>query len=324
MTSSSESSGCEDEPKRTRKYIPHLAEFYFQPDEDWTVAEAQDLYDSRDLSTVGCAVDTVYFTDCIKGMRNIQENTIDLIIADPPFGIDFDGKSGMYNRDESLVVDGYEEPEVTYSEFTTSWIAELPRILCDHGSVFIFSGWTNLEAVLRGAREAGLETINHIIWNYPFGVFTKRKFVTSHYHLLFLVKDPKEYYFNRIEHYTEDVWLINRRYHPGRAKNSTKLPLEIVMRCIDFASRPGSIVLDPFMGNGTTAIAAKRSFRHFLGFEQNALLQPIIDQGLRASQLGSDYIPYTERLPTIEELAELYPRAYNEYLKREQKHDEES
>ncbi|MBD3404868.1 MAG: site-specific DNA-methyltransferase [Candidatus Lokiarchaeota archaeon] len=256
------------------------------------------------------------------GMKQLNKESIDLVIADPPFGIDFDGKSGMYNRDESLVVDGYEEPEITYDEFTTSWIAELPRVLCDHGSVFIFSGWNNLEAVLRGAREAGLETINHIIWNYPFGVFTKRKFVTSHYHLLFLVKDTKEYYFNRIEHYNEDVWQINRRYHPGRAKNSTKLPQEVVMKCIDFASRPGSIVLDPFMGNGTTAVVAKKSFRHFIGFEKNPLLQPIIEQGLQFVDVGQDYIPYCKRIPSIEELADLYPRAYNIYLKREKKRDD--
>jgi DNA modification methylase len=101
----------------------------------------------------------------------------------------------------------------------------------------------------------------------------------------------------------------------GQKKNSTKLPIEVVRRCIDFSSKPGDIVLDPFMGNGTTAVAAKASWRHFIGFEVNNELSQIIESDLDATQLGDNYIPYRKRLPSIQELAKRYPRAYQEYLK---------
>ncbi|TFF91844.1 site-specific DNA-methyltransferase [Candidatus Thorarchaeota archaeon] len=250
-------------------------------------------------------------------MRKIEDGSIDLIIADPPFGIDFDGKSGAYNRDENLVIDGYDEIEGDYALFSESWIDEAARLLSDTGSMYIFSGWNNLEHVLRGARLAGLHLLNHIIWQYQFGVFTKKKFVSSHYHILLLVKSSDDYFFNKLENYPQDVWRIKRSYRTGQSKNSTKLPTKVVQKCIEYSSAPGQIVLDPFMGNGTTAVAAKGSWRHFVGFETNAQLEDLILANVAAVELGQFYVPYSERVPSIEELARKYPRAYREYLKRE-------
>ncbi len=67
------------------------------------------------------------------------------------------------------------------------------------------------------------------------------------------------------------------------------------MRCIDFTSRPGELVLDPFMGNGTTAVAAKGAFRHYLGFEINSAMSDVIDKKLSAVAPGQFYRPYSER-----------------------------
>ncbi|MBY8998790.1 MAG: site-specific DNA-methyltransferase, partial [Candidatus Thorarchaeota archaeon] len=100
-------------------------------------------------------------------------------------------------------------------------------------------------------------------------------------------------------------------------KNATKLPLEVVSRCIDFSSKPGDIVLDPFMGNGTTAIAAKMNLRHFIGFEINERLQPLLEKEITKAESGELYVPYNTRLPTIEELAEIYPKAFREYIRKE-------
>ncbi|TFF92473.1 site-specific DNA-methyltransferase [Candidatus Thorarchaeota archaeon] len=249
-------------------------------------------------------------------MKRLPDSSIDLVIADPPFGIGFDGKSGVYNRDDSLVIDGYEEAIGSYMGFTERWMAELPRIMTPHSSAYVFSGWTNLDAVLNGARKAGLTTLNHLIWHYPFGVYTKRRFVTSHYHIVLLVKDSKKYFFNKIENYPQDVWIVKRRYRTGKEKNSTRLPLEVVAKCIDYSSRPGDVVLDPFMGNGTSAVAAKANLRHFIGFEINKKMKRLLKKEIERVQPGEMYRPYAERLPSIEELAELYPRAYKEYLKR--------
>ncbi len=307
--------------KRSRRYIPNLAEFYFKPTYDWSQDEALALYKSNESLSDGSSLNVIHYEDSIEGMTSLPKGEIDLVIADPPFGIEFDGKSSVYNRDQSLVVDGYEEANGSYDAFTKDWIAQLPRILKDDGSVYIFSGWTNLESVLRGAREAGLELLNHIIWHYPFGVFTRRKFVTSHYHVLLLVKNSNSYFFNKLEHYPEDVWTAKRKYRAGELKNSTKLPLDVVERCIDYSSKPGDVVLDPFMGNGTTAIAAKFNFRHYIGYEINPKMKRIIDADISEAELGSHYTPYIERIPTEKELSDRYPRAYKEY-QRLQSEDE--
>jgi site-specific DNA-methyltransferase (adenine-specific) len=212
--------------------------------------------------------DTLYEGDALTLLPQIPGGSIDLIVTDPPFAIDFKAQRLNYNRTGSNVLEGYQEiPEEEYGQFTRQWIAEAARVLSPAGSMYIFSGWNRLRDILEGIDEAGLTTINHLIWKYQFGVFTKKKYVTSHYHILFVVKDPKQYTFNKIDHYPEDVWVINREYWKGRMKTPTKLPSDLVKKIISYSSNPGDLVLDPFLGSGTVAVVARREGRHFLGFE---------------------------------------------------------
>lgn len=214
------------------------------------------------------ALNEIYLGDSLVLMKDIPEGSIDLIVTDPPFAIDFKAKRSNYNRSQDRVLEGYNEiPKERYYEFTLRWMREAHRILKDTGSMYVFSGWTNLKDILNAIDEVGFITINHIIWKYQFGVFTRRKFVTSHYHILFVVKDEKRYKFNKIEHYPEDVWIIKREYWKGKVKTPTKLPLEIVKKIILYSSDEGDVVFDPFLGSGTVAVAAKLLNRRFLGFE---------------------------------------------------------
>ena len=213
-------------------------------------------------------LDEIYCGDALVLMKDIPAGSIDLIVTDPPFAIDFEAKRSNYNRTQGRVIEGYNEiPREKYYDFTVSWMKEAYRVLKRSGSMYVFSGWTNLKDILNAIDDVGFITINHIIWKYQFGVFTKRRFVTSHYHILFVVKDERSYKFNKVEHYPEDVWVINREYWTGKVKTPTKLPLELVKKILLFSSDEGDIVLDPFMGSGTVAVAAKMLGRHFLGFE---------------------------------------------------------
>jgi site-specific DNA-methyltransferase (adenine-specific) len=166
------------------------------------------------------------------------------------------------------VVEGYREVAAEdYLEFTREWMAQVFRALQPTGSLYVFSGWNRLRDVLQALDETGFTTINHLIWKYQFGVFTRKKYVTSHYHILFAAKDPKRYFFSKAEHYPEDVWVINREYWTGKKKTPTKLPLALVKKILTFSSREGDLVLDPFLGSGTVAAASKEMGRHYLGFE---------------------------------------------------------
>jgi site-specific DNA-methyltransferase (adenine-specific) len=231
-------------------------------------------------------LNTIYYEDCIPNIdKRIPDNSIDLIIADPPFGIEFDGKGAQYNRNSDLVVAGYSEVSSdNYLEFSKAWLKTIYPKLKKTGSAYVVSGWNNLKDVLIAIDEAGFITQNHLIWKYQFGVFTKRKFVTSHYHILFLVKDKKKYFFNKIDHYPEDVWEIKREYLPKQKKNSTKLPEELVGKLIRYSSESGGIVLDPFMGNGTTAVMCVKLGRNYVGFEINPKARAIIDKNIKKAK----------------------------------------
>ncbi len=226
----------------------------------------------------------IYNIDCIKGMKFISGNSIDLIVTDPPFAIDFKAVRSNYNRKSSRVITGYNEiSRDRYYNFTLNWMKQSYRVLKDNGCMYVFSGWTNLKDILNALDELGFITINHIIWKYQFGVVTRRKFVTSHYHCLYVCKNDKNRKFfpytrfdkgqkdknGRSLHYRdkEDVWVINREYWNGDAKTPTKLPAEIIKKILLYSSEEDDIILDPFLGSGQTAVVSKMLKRKFIGFE---------------------------------------------------------
>ncbi|MFX0100631.1 MAG: DNA-methyltransferase [Candidatus Hodarchaeota archaeon] len=304
--------------KRKNQYKPGMAQIKFKPSFDWEIKEARVLFENSEHDV---PVDEISFEDCIKGMQSLPESSVDLVIADPPFGIDFNGKGSQYNRNTEFVADGYQDIDGDYDEFTCKWTAEIPRIMKDTSSAYIFSGWTNVVDVLNALKRSNLTVLNHIIWKYQFGVFTRKKFVSSHYHVLFVVKDEKKYFFNKIEHYPEDVWDIPRKYRPGQKKNSTKLPEALVTRCINFSSKPGDLVFDPFMGNGTTAVCAKLNYRHYFGYEKNEKMREILENNINAVKPGEGYKPYHTFLPSLEELADKYPHVKKYLAEQEKKGD---
>ena len=212
--------------------------------------------------------DRVYHGDALRLMPLIPPCSIDLVVTDPPFAIDFRAQRLNYNRTAGNVLEGYADisPD-DYENFTCCWLREAYRVLSGSGSIYVFSGWNRLKDVLCGLDSAGFHTVNHIIWKYQFGVFTRKKYVTSHYHILFAVKNPRNYTFNKVEHYPEDVWVINREYWKGKKKTPTKLPGELIKKILSYSSNPGDIVLDPFLGSGTVAVVSSEMERHFLGFE---------------------------------------------------------
>ncbi len=226
----------------------------------------------------------IYHTDCVKGMRSIPANTIDLVITDPPFAIEFKARRGNYHRTQSRVLEGYNEiPKEKYYEFTVRWMQECFRLLKDSGSMYVFSGWNNLKDILNAIDDVGFLTVNHIIWKYQFGVVTERRYVTSHYHCLFVCKsDEKRKFFpyarfskdektaeGRSLHYEdkEDVWHIKREYWTGDQKTPTKLPAELIRKILMYSSEKDDVVLDPFLGSGQVAVVSKLLGRQYIGFE---------------------------------------------------------
>ena len=230
------------------------------------------------------SLNKIYNQDCIDGMKDIPDNKIDLVITDPPFAINFKSKKANYNRNASRVLSGYNEIESkNYYNFTYNWMNQINRVLKKSGSMYVFSGWNNLKDILTALDENGFITINHIIWKYQFGVVTSKKFVTSHYHCLYVCKNNNErkfFPYSRFDknakttdgkslHYNdkEDVWNIKREYWTGDEKTPTKLPAEIIKKILEYSSEEKDVVFDPFLGSGQVAVVSKMLKRKYIGFE---------------------------------------------------------
>ncbi len=226
----------------------------------------------------------IYNINCVDGMKLISNDKIDLIITDPPFAIDFKTTKHNYNRNLYHVIDGYNDINTkNYFDFTYKWIKEAFRVLKESGSMYVFSGWNNLNDILTALDNIGFITVNHIIWKYQFGVVTRRKFVTSHYHCLYVCKNDKKrrfFPYRRFKknlksddggslHYKdkEDVWYIKREYWINKQKTPTKLPADLIKKILEYSSQRNDLILDPFLGSGQVAIMSKIFGRRYIGFE---------------------------------------------------------
>lgn len=225
----------------------------------------------------------VYNQSCVEGMReHVADESVDLVFTDPPYGIDGDELDVHYHRDESKVVPGYiDVPLTQYAQFSVDWIRECERVLRPGGSMYIVSGYTNLHHVLNALHSTSLVEINHVIAQYSFGVSTKNKFVSSHYHVLFWAKpdkgqnkrtfnsnwkftDQKDSYHDRLT-----VQNMPRDYKPGQVRNKNQLSEDFIEKFIKYSSNRGDTVLDCFGGGLTTGRTALRWGRNFVGFELN-------------------------------------------------------
>jgi site-specific DNA-methyltransferase (adenine-specific) len=225
----------------------------------------------------------VYNQSCVEGMReHVTDESVDLVFTDPPYGIDGDELDVHYHRDESKVVQGYiDVPLSQYAQFSLDWIRECERVLRPGGSMYIVSGYTNLHHILNALHSTSLVEINHVIAQYSFGVSTKNKFVSSHYHVLFWAKPDrgqKKRTFNSNWKYTDQkdsyhdrltVQNMPRDYKPGQVRNKNQLSEDFIEKFIKYSSNRGDTVLDCFGGGLTTGRTALRWGRNFVGFELN-------------------------------------------------------
>lgn len=244
----------------------------------------------------------IFQEDALQGLARIPDASVDLLLADPPYGL---GKE--YGNDSDKL------DAAAYLRWTEQWIdIALPK-LKPNGSLYIFLTWRYAPEIFVLLKQR-MTMINEIIWDrrVPSMGGSTRGYSSVHDTIGFFVMQ-KGYYFDldaiRIPYDAEtkkarsrsifvgakwlelgynpkDVWSVSRlhREHPERADHPTQKPLEIVERMIKASCPPGGVVLDPFMGAGTTAVAAQRCGRRFVGFELNPAYCALIDARLAAPQ----------------------------------------
>jgi site-specific DNA-methyltransferase (adenine-specific) len=240
-------------------------------------------YVQSSLFPIPFELNLCHLGDSLVLLKKIPSNSIDLIIADPPFAID-NGKpaTGNYNRDSSKVLAGYQEVAVCdYAKFSLLWITECARILKKHGVFIIVSGWSNQLDILQALRATHLYIQNEIIFRYNFGLYTTKRFVSAHYDIFYCSKHPDQFTFNKALWYSEDVMEstvnlddfnfqileVKREYWRGKVRTPNKLPSELVEMLIFYGSNPSDLILDVFSGSGTVLKVARYMHRKCLAFD---------------------------------------------------------
>lgn len=215
--------------------------------------------------------------DCLLGLPKLKPRSVDLFLTDPEFAIGFKSKKANYNRKAKLVIKGYTDtPIKTYQEFTDEWIGYAKEALKDGGAMYVITGDQNLRHVLNALAFHGFK-YQQIIWAYQFATYAKISWIIGHYNIIYAWKKkykPKLNTSCRFQttkqqyHDMQSVWYIKREYWTGRKKTATKLPSELIAKILDYSSKPGDIVCDPFLGSGQVAKVAKEMKRQYIGFEK--------------------------------------------------------
>lgn len=239
---------------------------------------------------------SIYQGDCIKVLKEqVDGESISLIFADPPYNLSGNGLSWKGNKtggDWYMVNEEWDKmsaPE--YIQFTRKWIGACVRVLKDNGSIYISCTFHNLAEVIITLKQLGLEIKNVITWQKTNAMpnMTKRMFTHSTEFIVWAVKG-KNWVFNYEDlkkinpdrqidgtlKQMRDVWQLplvqgKERLHgkDGRALHPTQKPEELLRRIIIASSNKGDIVLDPFLGSGTTAVVAKRLGRKWVGIDSS-------------------------------------------------------
>jgi DNA modification methylase len=262
-------------------------------------------------------LDQLYTGDCLELFSEVEDGTVDLVFADPPFNIGYDYDIYDDRRDAEA-----------YVKWTMAWGREVVRVLRQSGTFWLAIG-DEFAAELKVLfhRELGLSLRSWVIWYYTFGVHCTKKFARSHAHLFYFVKDPKQFTFNDREirvpsarqliyfdsranpegRLPDDTWILRPQDVPdGFAPESDtwyvprvcgtfkeragwhgcQMPEQVLGRIIRACSNAGDTVLDPFGGSGTTLAVAKKLNRRYLGFELSPDYAEAIRDRLRAVKPG--------------------------------------
>lgn len=201
----------------------------------------------------------IYNMDCLKGMKHIPENTIDLIVTDPPYLINYKTnyrKDKDHRFNKTILNDDNQKVIKEY-------IKECYRIMKNDTAMYMFCSFDKVE-FFKTELQKYFTVKNMIVWvknNHTAGDLEAQ--YGKQYEIILLVnKGRRKLEGKRLT----DVWCFNR-VSPDKALHQNEKPLDLISQCIRNHSKENNLVFDGFMGSGTTAVAAHKTNRKFVGFE---------------------------------------------------------
>jgi modification methylase len=233
-------------------------------------------------------LDEVLVGDCLEALRRLPPASVHAVFADPPYNLQL--KNELRRPDASLVdaVDDAWDRFAdfgAYDSFTREWLAECRRVLRKDGTIWVIGSYHNVFRLGTAMQDLGFWILNDVIWRKanPMPNFRGRRFTNAHETLIWAARGPESRYrfnYQAMKALNEELqmrsdWFIplctgaeRLRDDSGGKLHPTQKPEALLHRVILSCTQPGEVVLDPFLGTGTTAAMAKRLGRRFIGIER--------------------------------------------------------
>lgn len=207
----------------------------------------------------------LYQGDCLEVMKDIEDGSVDLILTDPPYktitggdsnGVNSERPKGMLQGNRKL----FQHQNVKIS----SWMPEIYRVLKEGNHCYIFTNSLNLQEMLNEATKAGFKLHNLLVWEKN-NCTPSQYYMKNCEYILFLRKGKAKWINNIGDSKTVHKFnnIIGNKLHP------TEKPVDLLEYYLLNSSEPNDVVLDPFMGSGSTGVAALNTNRNFIGIELN-------------------------------------------------------
>lgn len=221
----------------------------------------------------------IYNDDCINILKEMKEETVDMIFADPPYFLSNNGLSISSGKIVS-VNKGIWDKKGSYGDinkFTHDWLLGTYKVLKKTGSIWVSGTHHNIFDIYKEMCSIGYKIINIIIWEKtdPPPLIYKNKFRFSYEFIIWAEKGKHKCFnystmfeINNIE--MTDVWKIPAVTFKEKkfGKHLTQKPEKLLERIILASTKENDVVLDPFSGSGTTCVVAKRLNRRYIGIEK--------------------------------------------------------
>ena len=247
--------------------------------------------------------------DCIPLMGMLPPASVHCIFADPPYNLQLRGE--LRRPDDSLVDavdDDWDQFQdfAAYDAFTREWLGECRRLLRKDGTIWVIGAYHNIFRIGAILQDLGFWILNDVIWRKanPMPNFRGRRFTNAHETVIWAARGrDSRYRFNyqAMKSLNDDLqmrsdWFIplctgaeRLRNQHGLKLHPTQKPEALLHRILLASTSPGDIILDPFLGTGTTAAMAKRLHRHFIGMERHpAYAEAAIGRVRRERPASSD------------------------------------
>lgn len=218
-------------------------------------------------------LNTIIQGDCLEEMKKIPKGSIELIITSPPYNLKNstgngmkDGRGGKWKNAE--LVNGYSHhddcmPHDQYVKWQRKCLKEMLRIIPENGAIFYNHKWRVQDGLLQDRQDivSGFPVRQIIIWKRKGGINFNPGYFLPTYEVIYLIAKPAFKLAAKANAFG-DVWEFNQEH-----KNPHPAPFPIALIDRIISSTTATTVLDPFIGSGTTAIAALLNHRNYLGIE---------------------------------------------------------